>query len=46
MASALLMESINKEYELPLSDSTLAGLLNFQFNFDQLKQVIEFLVQN
>ena len=37
--------SINK-YELPIKDQSLNSLFMFQFNFDDLKKVIEFLLSN
>jgi hypothetical protein len=40
------MEVIDKEYDLPIADKSLNSLMNFQFNFDELRQVIEFLAQN
>ena len=41
-----LYEQIDKEYDLPIEDKTLSSLMMFQFNFEDLKKVLEFLLQN
>jgi len=44
--SVEIMQSIEEEFALPVSDYGLNNLMIFQFNFQELKDVIEFLVEN
>ena len=37
---------IEKDYEVPVADKAMNSLLLFNFNFDDLRQMMDFLVQN
>lgn len=46
LSSEELYEHIEKEFDLPIKDKTLNGLFMMQFNFDDLRTVLEFLLSN
>lgn len=41
-----LLEEVDKEFDLPVTDKSLNNLMLFNFNFNELKNVIEFLISN
>jgi len=45
-ATHQLNEEIDKEYDLPIKDKSLGSLFVMNYNFDDLRKVIEFLLEN
>ena len=44
--SQQIYEKIEQDFEWPLADKTLNSLFLFQFNFNDLKKALDFLIIN